>query len=63
MQGAKRAGSGRLEARRSTWVLREEDGGTLVVHARTKHLFFAQPDELRRSVQADLFELRKHFEA
>lgn len=62
LKGAKRAGSHRLEGKRSTWVLRETDEGTLVIHARTSPLLFAQPDDLRRSVQSDLFELRKHFE-
>lgn len=61
-QGAKRAGEHRLEAKRSTWVLQETREGTRVIHARTTPLLFAQPDDLKRSVQSDLFELRKHFE-
>lgn len=62
MKGAKRAGDHRLEAKRGTWVLQETDAGTRVIHARTRPLLLGQPDELRRSVQADLFELRRHFE-
>lgn len=61
-QGARRAGEGRLEGARATWVLQETEQGTRVIHARTGPLLLAQPDALRRSVQSDLFELRKHFE-
>lgn len=55
----------RLEARGSTYVLRESAEGTHIFHAREedKTLALRRRDELRLAVQADLFQVQRLVEA
>ncbi|HVM44615.1 MAG TPA: hypothetical protein VM582_01670 [Candidatus Thermoplasmatota archaeon] len=56
----------RVEARGNTYVVRESDGGTQIVHMRRESAPVAAAsrdrEALRKAVQADLYELRRVLE-
>lgn len=63
LRGAAVTSPGRLEVPGSTYIVRADGNGTHVIHARTGTTGLARAvrdrEEMRRSVQSDLFELQR----